>query len=169
MANLKERYQNEVAAELKEQFSYANVMQVPRITKVTLNMGIGEAVNDKKLIDNAIGDLEKLSGQKPLVTKARKSIAGFKVREGWPIGIKVTLRAERMWDFLDRLVYIAIPRVRDFRGRNPSPLTVAAITLWVCVSRSSSRRSSMIRSIASGGWTSLSLRPPTPTRKVVRF
>ena len=94
-------------------------MQVPRITKVTLNMGIGEAVNDKKLIDNAIGDLEKLSGQKPLVTKARKSIAGFKVREGWPIGIKVTLRAERMWDFLDRLVYIAIPRVRDFRGLNP--------------------------------------------------
>jgi len=86
---------------------------------VTLNMGIGEAVNDKKLIDNAIGDLEKLSGQKPLVTKARKSIAGFKVREGWPIGIKVTLRAERMWDFLDRLVYIAIPRVRDFRGLNP--------------------------------------------------
>ena len=91
MANLKERYQNEVVAQLKEQFSYANVMQVPRITKVTLNMGIGEAVSDKKLIDNAIGDLEKLSGQKPLVTKARKSIAGFKVREGWPIGIKVTL------------------------------------------------------------------------------
>jgi len=94
-------------------------MQVPRITKVTLNMGIGEAVSDKKLIDNAIGDLEKLSGQKPLVTKARKSIAGFKVREGWPIGIKVTLRSARMWDFLDRLVNIAIPRVRDFRGLNP--------------------------------------------------
>ena len=86
---------------------------------MTLNMGIGEAVSDKKLIDNAIGDLEKLSGQKPLVTKARKSIAGFKVREGWPIGIKVTLRSARMWDFLDRLVNIAIPRVRDFRGLNP--------------------------------------------------
>jgi len=95
------------------------VMQVPRVTKVTLNMGIGDATSDKKLIDNAIGDLEKLSGQKPLVTKARKSIAGFKVREGWPIGIKVTLRRERMWDFLDRLVNIAIPRVRDFRGLNP--------------------------------------------------
>ena len=119
MANLKERYQNEVVAGLREQFSYANVMQVPRITKVTLNMGIGEATSDKKLIDNAIGDLEKLSGQKPIVTKARKSIAGFKVREGWPIGIKVTLRSERMWDFLDRLVNIAIPRVRDFRGLNP--------------------------------------------------
>ena len=94
-------------------------MQVPRITKVTLNMGIGEATSDKKLIDNAIGDLEKLSGQKPVVTKARKSIAGFKVREGWPIGVKVTLRRERMWEFLDRLVNIAIPRVRDFRGLNP--------------------------------------------------
>ena len=114
MANLKERYQNEVVAQLKEQFSYNNVMQIPRITKVTLNMGIGEAVSDKKLIDNAVGDLEKLSGQKPLVTKARKSIAGFKVREGWPIGVKVTLRGERMWDFLNRLVNIAIPRVRDF-------------------------------------------------------
>ncbi|WP_227370360.1 50S ribosomal protein L5 [Halomonas sp. M20] len=119
MANLKERYQNEVMAGLREQFSYANVMQVPRITKVTLNMGIGEATSDKKLIDNAVADMEKLSGQKPVVTKARKSIAGFKVREGWPIGIKVTLRSERMWDFLDRLVNIAIPRVRDFRGLNP--------------------------------------------------
>ena len=116
---MKERYQNEVVAQLKEQFSYANVMQVPRITKVTLNMGIGEAVSDKKLIDNAIGDLEKLSGQKPLVTKARKSIAGFKVREGWPIGCKVTLRRDRMYEFLDRLVTVAMPRIRDFRGLNP--------------------------------------------------
>ena len=90
-----------------------------RITKITLNMGIGDATSDKKLIENAIGDLEKLSGQKPIITKARKSIAGFKVREGWPIGIKVTLRSERMWEFLDRLVNIAIPRVRDFRGLNP--------------------------------------------------
>ena len=119
MANLKERYQNEVAAQLKEQFGYANVMQVPRITKVTLNMGIGEATADKKLIDNAFADLQMLSGQKPIVTKARKSIAGFKVREGWPIGVKVTLRSDRMWDFLDRLVNVAIPRVRDFRGLNP--------------------------------------------------
>lgn len=119
MANLKQQYKDEVMAKLTEQFGYANVMQVPRITKITLNMGVGEAISDKKLIDHASADLEKLSGQKPIVTKARKSVAGFKVREGWPIGVKVTLRSERMWDFLDRLVNIAIPRVRDFRGLNP--------------------------------------------------
>ncbi|MFC0336701.1 LSU ribosomal protein L5P [Kushneria avicenniae] len=118
MANLKQQYKDEVMARLTEQFGYANVMQVPRITKVTLNMGVGDATSDKKLIDNAVVDLEKLSGQKPIVTLARKSVAGFKVREGWPIGTKVTLRSERMWDFLDRLVNIAIPRIRDFRGLN---------------------------------------------------
>ncbi|ANF59364.1 50S ribosomal protein L5 [Halotalea alkalilenta] len=119
MANLKQQYKDEVVAQLKEHFGYANVMQVPKITKITLNMGVGEATSDKKLIEHAAADLEKLSGQKPIVTKARKSVAGFKVREGWPIGVKVTLRKERMWDFLDRLVNIAIPRVRDFRGLNP--------------------------------------------------
>ena len=119
MSRLKELYQNEVATKLQDEFGYKNVMEVPRITKVTLNMGIGEATSDKKLIENALADLEKLSGQKPIVTKARKSIAGFKVRQGWPIGCKVTLRRERMWEFLDRLVDIAIPRVRDFRGLNP--------------------------------------------------
>ncbi len=119
MARLKELYKSEVVAKLQEQFGYKNVMQVPRITKVTLNMGIGDATSDKKLIDSAVADLEKLSGQKPVVTKARKSVAGFKVREGWPIGCKVTLRADRMWEFLDRLVDISIPRVRDFRGLNP--------------------------------------------------
>ncbi|MDX1398144.1 MAG: 50S ribosomal protein L5 [Oceanospirillum sp.] len=119
MARLKELYKSEVVAKLQEQFGYKNVMQVPRITKVTLNMGIGDATSDKKLIDSALVDLEQLSGQKPIVTKARKSVAGFKVREGWPIGCKVTLRADRMWEFLDRLVDISIPRVRDFRGLNP--------------------------------------------------
>lgn len=119
MARLKELYKSEVVAKLQEQFGYNNVMEVPRITKVTLNMGIGDATSDKKLIDNALVDLEALSGQKPVVTKARKSVAGFKVREGWPIGCKVTLRADRMWEFLDRLVDISIPRVRDFRGLNP--------------------------------------------------
>lgn len=119
MANLKEQFKNEVVAKLTEQFGYANVMQMPKITKVTLNMGVGEATSDKKLIDFATADMEKLSGQKPVVTKARKSVAGFKVREGWPIGVKVTLRGERMWEFLDRLVNIAIPRIRDFRGLNP--------------------------------------------------
>lgn len=119
MARLKELYKNEVAAKVKEELGLKNVMEVPRITKITLNMGVGEALSDKKLMDNAVADLEKLSGQKVIVTKARKSIAGFKVREGWPIGCKVTLRAERMWDFLDRLVDVAIPRIRDFRGLNP--------------------------------------------------
>ena len=119
MARLKELYKSEVVAKLQEQFGYKNVMQVPRITKVTLNMGIGDATSDKKLIDSALVDLKQLSGQKPIVTKARKSVAGFKVREGWPIGCKVTLRNERMWEFLDRFMNIALPRVRDFRGVNP--------------------------------------------------
>jgi large subunit ribosomal protein L5 len=116
---MKEKYGKEVVPALQKEFGYNNPMQVPRIEKITLNMGVGEAVGDKKLIENAVADLEKLSGQKPIVTNARKSVAGFKIREGWPIGCKVTLRGERMWDFFDRLVHIAIPRVRDFRGLNP--------------------------------------------------
>ena len=119
MLNMKEQYSKEVVPALQKEFSYKNIMQVPRIEKITLNMGVGEAVGDKKLIENAVADLEKLSGQKPIVTNARKSVAGFKIREGWPIGCKVTLRGERMWDFFDRLVHIAVPRIRDFRGLNP--------------------------------------------------
>ncbi|MFB9886585.1 50S ribosomal protein L5 [Balneatrix alpica] len=118
MSRLKELYKKEVAAKLKEQFGYENVMQVPRITKITLNMGVGEAVGDKKQIESAVADMTAISGQKPVVTRARKSVAGFKIREGWPIGCKVTLRGERMWEFLDRLVDIAVPRIRDFRGLN---------------------------------------------------
>ena len=116
MAALKDKYKSEIVPQLKEQLGLANVMEVPRITKITLNMGVGEALGDKKVLENAVADMEKISGQKVVVTKARKSIAGFKVRDGWPIGCKVTLRAERMYEFLDRLVSIAIPRVRDFRG-----------------------------------------------------
>jgi len=116
MARLKEHYQNNVAPALKEKFGYKSVMQVPRITKITINMGVGEAMADKKMIENAVGDLEKIAGQKPVITKARKSVAAFKVREGWPIGCKVTLRRDRMYEFLDRLISIAIPRIRDFRG-----------------------------------------------------
>lgn len=119
MARLKELYSKELAPKLKEELGLANVMQVPKITKITLNMGVGEAVGDKKVLDNAVGDLEKITGQKPIITKARKSIAGFKIRDGWPIGCKVTLRQDRMYEFLDRLVGIAIPRVRDFRGISP--------------------------------------------------
>ncbi|PAV27335.1 LSU ribosomal protein L5P [Tamilnaduibacter salinus] len=119
MLNSKEQYKQDVIPALQEAFEYKNPMQVPRIEKITLNMGVGEAVGDKKMIENAAADLERLSGQKPVITSARKSVAGFKIREGWPIGCKVTLRGERMWDFFDRLVHIAIPRIRDFRGLNP--------------------------------------------------
>src|SRR5690554_7757180 len=116
MARLKKVYNEEIAPKLKEDLGLANVMEVPRITKITINMGVGEAVGDKKVLENAVADLEKISGQKPIVTKARKSIAGFKIRDGWPIGCKVTLREARMYEFLDRLISISIPRIRDFRG-----------------------------------------------------
>jgi large subunit ribosomal protein L5 len=119
VSRLKDFYRENVVKQLQEQFNYNSVMEVPKITKITLNMGVGEALNDKKVLENAVADMEKISGQKPVVTKARKSIAGFKVREGWPIGCKVTLRSDRMYDFLDRLVTISIPRIRDFRGLNP--------------------------------------------------
>ena len=119
MSRLQEFYRDTVAGQLKEKFGYANVMQVPRIEKITINMGLGEAVADKKVIEKAVGDLTKLSGQKPIVTTARKSVASFKIRDGYPIGAKVTLRRERMYEFLDRLISIALPRVRDFRGISP--------------------------------------------------
>ena len=118
MSRLKQIYREEVVKQLQEQFGYKSVMEVPRITKITLNMGVGEALTDKKVLENAVADMEAISGQKAVVTKARKSVAGFKVREGWPIGCKVTLRSERMYDFLDRLISISIPRIRDFRGLN---------------------------------------------------
>lgn len=119
MARLRELYNKELASKLREELGCKNVMEVPRITKITLNMGLGEALADKKILENAMADLELISGQKPVVTKARRSIAGFKVREGWPIGCKVTLRKDRMYEFLDRLISISIPRIRDFRGVSP--------------------------------------------------
>ena len=119
MSRLQEKYQNELAGEIQNKLGLKNTMEVPRITKITLNMGVGEAVADKKIIENARADMEKISGQKPVTTIARKSVAGFKIRDGMPIGCKVTLRRERMYEFLDRLVNIAIPRSRDFRGLNP--------------------------------------------------
>ena len=119
MAKLQDFYKDTVMEKLQKEFNYASVMQVPRITKITLNMGLGEAVGDKKVLEHAVADLTAISGQKPVVTVARKSIAGFKIRDGYPIGAKVTLRGERMWEFLERLISIAIPRIRDFRGLNP--------------------------------------------------
>jgi large subunit ribosomal protein L5 len=119
MARLKQYYADTVVPELKKQFGYRNPMEIPRITKITLNMGVGEAVADRKVMEHAVEDMTKIAGQKPIVIKARKSVAGFKVREGWPVGCKVTLRREQMYEFLDRLINIAIPRIRDFRGMNP--------------------------------------------------
>ena len=116
MARLQQFYKETVVGDLTKQFGYKSVMEVPRIAKITLNMGVGEAVADKKIMDHAVSNLTQIAGQKPIVTLSRKSIAGFKIREGWPIGCKVTLRRDRMYEFLDRLVNIAIPLIRDFRG-----------------------------------------------------
>jgi large subunit ribosomal protein L5 len=119
MARLQKTYKEQIVPELVKRFEYKSVMQVPRLKKITLNMGVGEAVADKKILQNAVEDMQKIAGQKPVITHARKSIAGFKIREGMPIGCKVTLRSEKMYEFLDRLINIAIPRIRDFRGLNP--------------------------------------------------
>ena len=119
MEKLHDLYNDTVVAELQKKFDYKSVMQVPRIEKITLNMGVGEAIADKKVLEHATNDLTAISGQKPITTVARKSVAGFKIREGYPIGAKVTLRGERMWEFLERLISISVPRIRDFRGLNP--------------------------------------------------
>ncbi|MEM9532067.1 MAG: 50S ribosomal protein L5 [Pseudomonadota bacterium] len=119
MSRLKEHYRTDIVPKLKEKFSFNSIEQVPKITKITINMGVGEAVGNKKALENATAELSRISGQKPVVTKARKSVAAFKIRDGYPIGCKVTLRRERMYEFLDRLINIAIPRVRDFRGISP--------------------------------------------------
>ena len=121
---LKARYADEIRAQLQDQFGYANAMQVPRVVKVVVNMGVGDAAKDSKLIEGAIRDLSAITGQKPVVTKARKSIAQFKLREGMPIGAHVTLRGDRAWEFLDRLLSLALPRIRDFRGLNPNQFDV---------------------------------------------
>ncbi|NEX19098.1 50S ribosomal protein L5 [Thiorhodococcus mannitoliphagus] len=119
MSRLQTEYKERMVGELKDRLGFKSVMQVPRIEKVTLNMGVGEAVADKKVMENAVADMRAIAGQQPIVTYARKSVAGFKIREGWPIGCKVTLRRERMYEFLDRLINVSIPRIRDFRGLSP--------------------------------------------------
>ncbi len=119
MARLREHYRDVIVKQMMDEHAYQSIMQVPRMQKITLNMGLGEAVGDKKVLENALGDMTAIAGQKPVVTVARKSIAGFKIRDGYPIGAKVTLRRERMWEFFDRLVTISIPRIRDFRGISP--------------------------------------------------
>lgn len=118
MSRLQQEYKENIVQQLMDKFQFKSIMQVPKITKITLNMGVGEAIGDKKVLEFAVGDMEKIAGQKAVITRARKSNAGFKIREGWPIGCKVTLRRERMYEFLDRLISVAIPRTRDFRGLN---------------------------------------------------
>lgn len=135
MARLNEVYKKEIAVKLKEELNLVNVMEVPKITKITLNMGVGEALGDKKVLEHAVAEMASIAGQKPVVTLARKSIAGFKVREGWPIGCKVTLRSERMFEFLERLISIAIPRIRDFRDLALKLLMDTVISLWVLRSK----------------------------------
>lgn len=120
MSRLKEQYRDEIVGEMTKKFGYKNIMQTPKIEKIVINMGVGEAKENSKVLESAVADLEKISGQKPVITKARNSVANFKIREGMPIGCKVTLRGERMYEFLDRLVNLALPRVRDFRGVNPN-------------------------------------------------
>ena len=151
MARLKEVYKKEIVPALTKQFGYKSLMQVPRVTKIVLNMGVGEAVGDKKVLENAAADMMKISGQKPIVTKARKAIAAFKIREGYPIGCMVTLRENRMYEFLDRLVSIALPRVRDFRGVSGRSFDGRGTSTWASRNRSFSRRSSTTRSTRSEG------------------
>ena len=146
MSRLKEQYQNEIVDALIKKFGYKNIMEVPKLDKVVINMGVGEAKDNAKLLDSAIADMEKITGQKAVVCKAKKSVANFKLREGMAIGCKTTLRGEKMYEFVDRLINLALPRVRDFRGVILTHSTEEETTLLESKSRSSSLRSSMIRS-----------------------
>src|SRR6187200_395947 len=166
-ARLEKIYRDTIVSQLKETLGLANVMEVPKITKIVVNMGVGEAVADKKIMDNAVADLTKITGQKPLVTRARKSVATFKVRDGLAIGAKVTLRGARMYEFLDRLVSIAMPRIRDFRGVSVRS-TAAATTTSASRNRSFSPRSPTTRSMRSAAWTSRSRRQRATTRQGAR-
>jgi large subunit ribosomal protein L5 len=148
-----------------DKFQYKNVMQVPRVDKIIINIGVGEAIQNPKALDAAVNDLSLITGQKPVITKAKKSIAGFKLREGMSIGCKVTLRGERMYQFLDKLINVVLPRVRDFRGVSPQLLMGAAIILWESRNRPFSRKLNMTKLTRFGAWKSLSLRQPRPMKK----
>ena len=163
---LKQRYRDEIVPAMREQFSYGNVMQVPTLVKIKVNMGVGDAAKDGKLIEGAVRDLAAITGQKPAVARSRKSIAQFKLREGMPIGAHVTLRGDRMWEFLDRLLTIALPRIRDFRGLSPSSSTATATTRSGSTSSPCSTRSTRTRSTVRAVWTSRSSRPQRPTTRV---
>ena len=169
MARLKEMYQNEIVDAMIKKFGYKNVMEVPKLDKIVINMGVGEAKDNAKVLDSAVRDLEIITGQKAVLTKAKKSVANFKIREGMAIGCKVTLRGEKMYEFADRLINLALPRVRDFRGVNETHSTAEETTHSVSKSSSSSRRSSMIRLIRLEVWTLFSLQPLKRTKRPVSF
>ena len=152
MTDLKKVYEEQIKPKLKEDLGLSNVMQVPRITQITLNMGVGEALNDRKQLEAAVADMQAIAGQKPIITNARRSIAGFKIRDGYPIGCKVTLRRSRMYEFLDRLINIALPRQRDFRGISPSHSMDVAIFQWVFLSRLYLQKSTTTKLIGSAAW-----------------
>jgi len=154
MSQLKTYYDNEVVSKLTETFQYENIMEVPKVSKIVLNIGMGEAIQNIKLLDAAVEELKAISGQQPVITRAKKSIAAFKLRAGMPIGCMVTLRRKQMWDFLYKLVNIALARVRDFRGLPTGPLTAAGTTPWASRNRSCSLRSTTIRFMRSTGWIS---------------
>jgi ribosomal protein L5 len=162
---LEKIYKEEVVPKLMKKFGYTNVMEVPKLTKITLNMGVGEAATNKKILENAVADMAKITGQKPITTKSRVSVASFKIRDGWPIGCKVTLRRAKMYEFLDRLINISLPRVRDFRGVSGRSFDGAATTTWASRNRSSSRKSTSTPSTRCAAWTSPSPPPPRPTPK----
>jgi len=169
MARFLEQYREKISPALVEQFGYKSIMEVPRITKITLNMGVGEAVADKKVMDHAVSDLTKIAGQKPVVTKARKPIAGFKIRDLQPIGCMVTLRGARMYEFLDRFVSVALPRVRDFRGISGPRSMAVATTTSALKSRSFSLRSSTTRLMPCAASISASRQRRSPMKKPRRF
>lgn len=152
MSRLKDLYKSEIVDAMVKKFGYKNIMEVPKLDKIVINMGVGEAKDNSKVLETAVKELETITGQKVVTTKAKNSVANFKIREGMPIGCKVTLRGEKMYEFLDRLVNLALPRVRDFRGVNSASLMEEEITLLVLRNRSSSLKSNMIKSIKSEVW-----------------
>ena len=169
MSRLQEKYQNELAGEIQKKLGLKNPMEVPKITKITINMGVGGAVADKKVMEKARGDMEKIAGQKPVTTLSRKSVAAFKIRDNMPIGCKVTLRRERMYEFLDRLVNIAIPRIRDFRGLNPKSFDQQGNYSMGVQEQIFSRKSTMTKSTCCVVWTSSLPHRHVPQTKVGRF
>src|SRR5260364_131333 len=169
MTRLQQFYKEKVVPELIQRFGYRSVMEVPRLRKITLNMGLGDAVTDKKIIENAVADLTRIAGQKPVVTRARRAISGFKIRQGYPIGAMVTLRGRRMFEFLDRLINVALPRVRDFRGVSPRAFDAHGTITWASGSRLFSLRLTTTKLINYAAWISISVSTRKASKKRKRF